>query len=100
MKNEVRVTKENQPQGNVNKLVTPEMRQQIRQLKHDLDECDYHPSRHFELFTSIRDALDTARQTVRCLLTNDPFEAWQKIAERRKEEFDAIWGISTAEKKV
>ena len=39
MQSEVRATKETKPQGSVNKLVTPEMRQQIRQLKHGLDEC-------------------------------------------------------------
>jgi hypothetical protein len=90
MQSEVRATKETKPQGSVNKLVTPEMRQQIRQLKHDLDECDYHLSRHLELFTSIRDALDTARQTVRCLLTNDPFGAWEKIGKEREHDFGDI----------
>jgi len=84
-------------QGNV-QLVSPEMRLRIRELKRELDECDYRFSRHLDLFVSIRDGLDTARQTARCLLTSDPFQAWEKVAKRREEESDAIrsfCGIST-----
>ena len=61
-------------QGN-GQLITPEMRQQIRELRRELDECDYRLSCHLDLFISIREGLDTARQTARCLLTNDPFQA-------------------------
>jgi autonomous glycyl radical cofactor GrcA len=71
-------------------LVTPEMRQQIRELKQELDECDFSLSRHPDLFVSIRAGLDTARQTARCLLTSDPFQAWEKVA---------IWDKSRAEKR-
>ena len=84
-------------QGN-DGLVSPEMRLRIRELKRELDECDYRLSRHLDLFVSIRDGLDTARQTARCLLTSDPFQAWEKVAKRREEESDAIrsfCGIST-----
>ena len=98
MKNRVRVMK-HQRQGNVNNLVTPEMRQQIRELKYELDECDYNLSRHLDLFNGIREGLDRARLSARCLLTRDPFEAWEKVAKRREEEFDAICGISTADKR-
>ena len=84
-------------QGNV-QLATPEMRLRIRELKRELDECDYRLSRHLDLFVSIRAGLDTARQTARRLLTSDPFQAWEKVAKRREEESDAIrsfCGIST-----
>ncbi len=33
-----------------------------------------------------------ARQTARCLLTNDPFEAWKKI--RDQDECDAFHGLA------
>jgi len=85
-------------QGNV-QLVSPEMRLRMRELKRELDECDYRLSRHLDLFMSIRAGLDTARQTARYLLTSDPFQVWEKVAKRREEEFDAIWGTSRAEKR-
>jgi hypothetical protein len=80
-------------------LVTPEMRRQIRELKEELDECDYRLSGHLNLFVSIREGLDAARQTARCLLTNDPFQAWEKVTKQSEEEFDAICGTSRAEKR-
>ena len=86
MENSVRVMK-HQRQGNANKLVTPEMRQQICELKNALDECDYDLSRHLELFDDIREGLDRARLSARCLLTRDPFEAWETVAKRREEEW-------------
>ena len=84
MENNVRATKYYQRQGNVNKLVTPEMRQQIRQVKHQLDEYDGSLSNLFDLLNDIREALNTARASAGCLLTDDPFEAWEKIASKAK----------------
>ena len=88
MKNEMRAAKRNQSPGNVNNLVTPEMRPQIHQLKDRLEECNDDLFWHLSFFDLIREALDTARQSTRCLLTKDPFEAWDKIAKRRREEID------------
>ena len=67
MKNEMLVTKRNQPHGNVNRLITPEVRPQIHQLKDRLDECNDDLSWHLSFFDLIREALDTARQSTRCL---------------------------------
>ena len=94
MENSVRVMK-HQRQGNANKLVTPEMRQQILQVKHQLDEYDGRLSNLFDLLNEIREALNIAQASAGCLLTNDPFEAWEKITKR---EFDALWGTSSKEK--
>lgn len=99
MKNSVRAANDEQRQGNVNNLVTPEMRQQIRELKSALDECDYDLSRHLELFDGIREGLDRARLSARCLLTRDPLEAWEKVARQREEKWEAICGRSTADKR-
>jgi hypothetical protein len=97
MKSNVRATN-HQRQANVNNLLTPEMRQQVRQLKHELDEYDRDLFGHLEILSGIREALAIARQSARCLLMNDPFEAWEKIAKRREEEMDAVCDASTAEK--
>jgi hypothetical protein len=99
MENSVRAANDDQRQGNVNNLVTPEMRQQLRELEYALDECDYNLSRHLQLFDDIREGLDRARLSARCLLTRDPFEAWEKVARQREEEWEAIFGISTADKR-
>jgi hypothetical protein len=99
MKHTALATKHHQKQGNVNSLVTPEMRQQIRKLKRVLDQYNNRLSVHLDLFSIIFLGLDTARQTARCLLTKDPFEAWEEIVRRREDEFDADCGILTAEKR-
>jgi hypothetical protein len=75
MKDSTGATMDHQRQGNINKLITPETRQQIRELQLRLDGCDYRLS---DLFNNIQLALDIAGQSARCLLTNDPFEAWEK----------------------
>ncbi len=46
---------------------------------------------------NIREALDTAQQTAPCLLTNDPFKAWEKVVEQRK-EWDPFSDTSTPRK--
>jgi hypothetical protein len=98
MQNEMRVTKRNQPHGNVNRLITPEVRPQIHQLKDRLDKCNDDLSWHLSFFDLIREALDTARQSTRCLLAKYPFEAWDKIAKRRRQEIDPLRPKSGAEK--
>ncbi len=92
MENSVRATKDQQRQGNINKLITPEMRQQIRELKDQLDEHLRDVIGFCDLLNDIRKATFIARQSARCLLTNDPFKAWEKI--RDQYEFDAFRGLA------
>ena len=94
MKDDMRAARHHQRQGDINKLITPEMRQQIRGLKDRLDGSDY---RLFELLDNIQEALDIARQSARCLLTNDPFKAWEKI--RSEDEWDTLFDRSAAERR-
>ena len=61
--------------------MTPEMRNQICVLKRRLDQCNQELSWHLSFFDTIREALDTARQSTECLLADDPFEAWVKMTE-------------------
>jgi hypothetical protein len=97
MKMEIRAADRNQRQCNVNKLMTPEMRRQIRQLKQQLDEYVELDSEHYELMVTISLGLDTARDTARCLMARDPFDAWARLVKAKEEEFDADFGISEAE---
>ncbi len=50
-----------------------------------------------ETLNNIREALNTAQQTARCLLTNDPFKAWEKVVEQT-EEWDPFSDTSTPRK--
>jgi hypothetical protein len=77
MKNEMRVTKRNQPH-NVNRLITPEVRLHIRELKRGLVQCG-HAFDHLGSLDTIVEALGTAQQSVECLLADDHFEAWEKV---------------------
>ncbi len=97
MKTSAPTRNHHQQRGDFRDLVTPEMRQHIHQLKHDLDECNYRLSRHLELLDNVRDGLRTARQTPRCLLTNDPFETWEKVSERGEAEWEPRRRTSTRE---
>jgi hypothetical protein len=78
--------------GNVQKLVTRDMRQQIRGLKDELDYSLRDINGFCDLLNNIREATFLARQSAKCLLTNDPFEAWEKI--RGQDEFDALHGLA------
>ncbi len=97
MKREVHAANQNQRQGNVSKLMTPEMRRQVRQLKRQLDEYVELGSEHSNLLVTIRFGLDTARDTARCLMAMDPFDAWAKLVKAKEEEFDAYFDMSEAE---
>ncbi len=92
MENSVGTRKDLQRQGKINKLVTPEMRQQIRELKDRLDEYDCDVRGYCDLLNNISEALLIARQSARCLLTNDPFGAWEKIC--GQDECDAFRGFA------
>jgi hypothetical protein len=88
MENSVRATTHHQGQGNVNELITPEMRKEIRELKDQLDKQLRDVIGFCNLLNSIHKTTFMARQSTRCLLTNEPFEAWKKI--RDQAEFDAF----------
>ena len=66
--------------NNVSSWLTPEMRRQIIKLKDELDEHELCLSGHLDILNNIRDALKIARYSASCLLTNDPYNAWNKVA--------------------
>ncbi len=90
MKDNIGATKHHQRQGSINKLITPEMRREIRELKDQFDEHLVFVRGYCELLNNIRLAVFMARQSARCLLTIDPFQAWEKIG--GQDEFDAFCG--------
>ena len=71
-------------------LLTPEMRRQILKLKDELDDHDILLYGQLDILNNIHDALEIARCSADCLLTSDPFKAW--------EELHPFRGASTAEK--
>ena len=86
MKNKMRAAKRNQSPGNVNYLVTPEMRRHIRELKRGLVQCGYPLLDHLGYLDTVVAALGIAERSAECLLADDPFEAWDKLLE--KDEWD------------
>jgi hypothetical protein len=56
MKNNVVAIKHRQKDGNVDSVVTPEMRRQIRELKRELDQYDNRLAVHRDLFSIISSA--------------------------------------------
>lgn len=61
MKNNVVAIRHRQKDGNVDSLVTPEMRRQIRELKRKLDQYDNRLAVHRDLFSIISAAQRTFR---------------------------------------
>jgi hypothetical protein len=98
MESRAHIRRHHQLQNNINELVAPEMRQRIRELKRELDEREHTLSDYFYFLNEFRAALDIARQSANCLLLNDPFEAWKRIAKHRSEEFHNLFGSSPAGK--
>lgn len=92
METSVRAVKDQQRQGDINRLITPEMRQQLRELKDQFDEHLLAVREYCDRLKDIRVATFIALQTARCLLTDDPFEAWEKIHGRH--EFDGFFGLA------
>lgn len=84
MKNEMRVAKRNQPHNNVNSLLTPAMRQHIRDLKRGLVECGWPLLEHLGSLDTMVGAAGTAERSAECLLADDPFKAWEKLGEQDK----------------
>jgi hypothetical protein len=58
-----------------------QMQEQIRELEHHLDECNHRLYNSVERMKAIEWALNIARQSAECLLTDNPFEAWDKFVE-------------------
>jgi chromatin segregation and condensation protein Rec8/ScpA/Scc1 (kleisin family) len=68
-----------------------QMRQRIHELKDKLDKQFRDVIGFCERLNDIRKATFMARQSARCLLTEEPFEAWEQI--RDQAEFDAFRGL-------
>lgn len=88
MKNKMRAAKRNQSPGNVNYLVTPEMRRHIRELKRGLVQCGYPLLDHLGYLDTVVAALGIAERSAECLLADYPFKAWDKVLE--KDEWDEL----------
>jgi hypothetical protein len=71
-----------------------QMQQQICELEHDLDECKDRLLSHPVDMHTIRHALNIAKQSTACLLTDNPFEAWDQFVE--EDEFGVYCDTSTA----
>ena len=79
-----------QGRGHVEKLITPEMRHQVSQMKHQLHECEGRLADLGYHFNELSEALEIAQASAECLLTDDPFEAWEKVKERRQKDLDTL----------
>jgi hypothetical protein len=90
MEKHVRVMDNQKRNTDGNKFMTPELRREILLLKRELRECEDQFSDHQYIMEQIHHALDVARDSVLCLLTNDPFAAWEqrmKQQERRRDHY-------------
>ncbi len=76
--------------GNLNRFVTPELRQQIILLKRELNDCEGCLSDHLYVMNEIQEALTIAQECAQCLLTSDPFTACEKLMKQKEEADDAI----------
>jgi hypothetical protein len=99
MKNDANHTKQHQGQTNV-QLLTPEMRQQVVQLKERLEEYVGHLDTVCHNLDVINDSIFRAYEIAECLLKVDPFEAWDVIkGEKRAAGYtpteDPDWGPDT-----
>ncbi len=70
-----------------------QMQQRICALKDDLEECNDGLRSSVKRINAIGWALNIARESTECLLTDDPFEAWDKFV--LEEEFGTFCDIST-----
>ncbi len=71
-----------------NKFVSSEMRTQILRLKDQLRECELWLSTHSSEMDEIQDGLFIAQQCIQCLLSEDPFTAWQELVRQNEEDDD------------
>jgi hypothetical protein len=90
MKSNLPASKQNQQQDNASSLLTPEMRQKIRLLKGELDDHERQLSGHLDILNNIHDALEIARYSASCLLTNDPFCSVGKSSRAKRNGMEPI----------
>jgi hypothetical protein len=96
MENSVSGTNHRRQQSNVDRLTTPQMRQQIVELTRSLEQCSHPLFNHLGSLNTIFEALNTARQSADCLLTDEPFEAWEQLM--REGEWEDLHDTLTSEK--
>jgi hypothetical protein len=89
MKVDARRAQQRQGRSNVHKLITPELRQEVVQLKQRLDDYAGYLDDLFYNLNAIGDAIFRAREFAECLLADDPFKAWE-IMKKKEEELDLI----------
>jgi len=90
MKDSKNPTKQHRGQSNVEKLVTPEMRQDVVQLKQRLEEYAHCLEDLFHNLKGISDGIFRGQQFAECLLADDPFEARTKMRKQGDEELDGL----------
>jgi hypothetical protein len=90
MKDDADPTKRHRDQGNVHKLLTPEMQQKVIQLKKRLEEFADHLDTLCCNLEEINAAIFKAQEIAECLLDDDPFGAWDAIKRDRAAE-DGDW---------
>lgn len=75
------------------KLVTPEMREQIIQVKEQLQEFVGELASLCDRLHVINEAIFLAHGMADCLLEDDPFEAWDVIKKKRGGGPSGDWNI-------
>ena len=91
MKDDADCTKRHRPQGNVHKLLTPEMRQEIVRLKGQMEEYAGHLDHLCRDLEVINDASSTQRRSLNACSMTIPFGAWEVI-KRSQEAVEATTG--------
>ena len=86
MKDDAHSTQRDGGQGNVHKLLTPEMRQDIIRVREQMEECACHLTDLYSYLEDINDAIFKAQEITECLLDDDPFGAWDVIKRDRPAE--------------
>lgn len=90
MKHSAHLTKQHPGQNNVYKLIAPEMRQQVIQLKQRLDDYAGYLDDLFYNLNAIGDAIFRAQEFAECLLADDPFKAREIMKKKEEEELDGV----------
>ena len=85
MKDDAHPTKRYGGQGNVHELLTPEMRQQVVQLKEQLEDYVGRLDTVCHNLDLINNAIYRAYEIAECLLKDDPFAAWDTQSKVRSQ---------------
>jgi hypothetical protein len=91
MEKRVRVVDRQQGKGDANRFMTPQLRGEIVALRQELREIERIFSDHEYVMEQLHAALVIARDSVRCLLTADPFAAWERRMRQAERESDAYF---------